>query len=301
MKPRFDAPSGSPVRPGSAAGELAWAASAAAADEVVVRMAVLRRQRRRRQLAAGAGFVGLLALAFAFYRPAPPTTAPSASAPIASRSVEVTGPRELRLPDGSRVVLDGNAQISVAMSDGLRRVTLSLGEAHFDVAKDPARPFIVAAGGVEVRAVGTSFAVRHDAATVDVLVTEGKVAVSHATAAPAFAAAGSRVLVSLASGPAAAPLVAQPVSKSEQGERLAWRLPQLRFSATPLSEAVGVFNRHASDSGLARLALDPALAHLQVSGTLRADDLDSLLVLLRNDFGLIAESQSDGTFRLRRP
>jgi transmembrane sensor len=299
MTARPGEPAPERARPRTAADELAWAASAAAADDVVARMAVLRRRHRQRQLALGAGAVGALAMVLALFRPAPTAAEPPPE--VAFRSVEVTGPRELRLSDGSTVILDGQAQISVAMSSGLRRVTLSAGEAHFDVAKDPARPFIVTAGGVEVRAVGTAFAVRHEAAAVDVLVTEGKVAVSRAAGAPAFVEAGNGVLVPLAPDPTDALPVVRPVPKPEQAGRLAWRLPHLKFSATPLAEAVAVFNRHAPLSGSPQLSVDPTLAGLQISGTLRADDLDSLLVLLRNDFGLVAEAVSAGTVHLRRP
>ena len=52
------------------------------------------------------------------------------------------------------------------------------GEAYFTVAKNPGRPFVVAAGGVGVRAVGTAFNVRLDSDAVEVLVTEGRVQVS---------------------------------------------------------------------------------------------------------------------------
>ena len=58
-----------------------------------------------------------------------------------------------------------------------------------------------------------------------------------------------------------------------------------------------MFNRH----GGRHLVIDPALEHLQLSGTLRADDTDSLLLLLRNEFGIIAVPGSDGRTELRRP
>ena len=51
------------------------------------------------------------------------------------------------------------------------------GEAHFVVAADASRPFVVSAGAVSVRAVGTEFVVRYSAREIGVLVTEGRVAV----------------------------------------------------------------------------------------------------------------------------
>jgi transmembrane sensor len=60
-------------------------------------------------------------------------------------------------------------------------VVLERGEAHFQVAKNPARPFVVVARGVEIRAVGTAFSVGLESTRVEVLVTEGQVAVETAS------------------------------------------------------------------------------------------------------------------------
>ena len=82
------------------------------------------------------------------------------------------------LKDGSVVTLNTASEIRVNYSDAVRAVELVRGEALFDVAKNKARPFVVAAGDTSVRVVGTSFTVRHfDAAPVQVLVREGIVEV----------------------------------------------------------------------------------------------------------------------------
>ena len=87
------------------------------------------------------------------------------------------------------------------------------------------------------------------------------------------------------------------VPSGERRERLNWRIPLLEFSGTPLAEAIPMFNRH----GRRHLVLDPTLGRLQLSGTLRADDTDSLFILLRNEFGIIAAPGSAGHTELRRP
>lgn len=92
----------------------------------------------------------------------------------------VGGLRQLSLADGSKVQLNTDSAVIVNFSREERRVRLERGEAHFTVAKDPARPFIVMAGGIDVRAVGTAFNVRLLSDSVDVLVTDGKVAVGAA-------------------------------------------------------------------------------------------------------------------------
>ena len=86
-------------------------------------------------------------------------------------------PREIALRDGSVMNVNRESDVAVQLTAAERRVTLARGEAHFAVAHDTARPFIVTAGGVKVRAVGTAFSVRLGDAGVEVLVTEGKVQV----------------------------------------------------------------------------------------------------------------------------
>ena len=57
-----------------------------------------------------------------------------------------------------------------------------------------------------------------------------------------------------------------------------------------------IFNRH----GRVKLVLDPALDKLQMSGILRADNIDLPLRLLRNEFGIEAEHRGGGEIHLRR-
>ncbi|MGH7956227.1 MAG: FecR family protein [Opitutaceae bacterium] len=128
----------------------------------------------------------------------------------------VTRQQRQTLADGSVVELNAGADILVDFSPARRSVRLVRSEAHFAVATDATRPFVVSAGGVEVRAVGTEFAVRFGSQEIAVLVTEGQVAVAR-TAAPAPAdavlptptepvlvAAGGRVVIPTEISPAMA-------------------------------------------------------------------------------------------------
>lgn len=287
MKPEPAAES----EPRSAA--LDWVAAQGAGEHVFARVAARTRRRRSRRLAALGTVAALVLAAGAAWRwsHAAATPAPAAPAPA---SVAASGRQTL--PDGSTVDLRNDAQISVAFDGTVRRVVLERGEAHFSVAKDPAKPFVVVAGGVAVRAIGTAFSVQFGAAAVEVLVSEGRVAVEPAPAAaaatppPAYAhlAAGHRVVVPLVAPPTAVPV--ETVSAADLAARLAWRVPRLEFAATPLAEAVAALNRHTA---VPLVLADPALGTLELSGSIRADSADSLLHLLAAEFGIRAERRPD--------
>ena len=87
----------------------------------------------------------------------------------------------ITLVDGSVIQLNTDSHIQVNYEKNQRSIVLMAGEAHFEVAKDPSRPFVVKAGDGMVRAVGTAFTVRINPEALKVIVTEGKVALAAAT------------------------------------------------------------------------------------------------------------------------
>ena len=307
-------------RPDMEAGRaaLAWAVGQGKGDDVMRQVAAqVRRNQRRRMRVAAAGIAVLLVIGI-FWQT---QQADDMRVPAVPASAVVTKPETQVLPDGSVVELNHGARIAVNFgpgSTGMRRVVLKRGEAHFQVTKNPLRPFVVVAGGVEVRAVGTAFSVQLGAQAVEVLVTEGRVAVDQPASAPpssavpsgaapapeplAFINAGHRVMVELT--PLSATTTPPPVvtvSETELRERLAWRVPLLELSGTPLAEVIPMFNRYSADGRNMRLVLaEHALGELQVSGVLRADNTAALLRLLRNEFDIVAEPRGD-TLVLRRP
>lgn len=81
------------------------------------------------------------------------------------------------LRDGTLAHLNGNSALDEDFSPGIRRVRLLRGEVYFEVSKDPTRPFVVDAGGGEVRALGTAFNVNLVGGMAEVTVTESRVSV----------------------------------------------------------------------------------------------------------------------------
>ncbi len=84
--------------------------------------------------------------------------------------------KNIDLPDGSAITLNTASEILVDITGHYRRVTLQRGEAWFDVAKDPERPFSVDVGSRSVSVLGTQFNIRKTPDQFTLAVVEGSVA-----------------------------------------------------------------------------------------------------------------------------
>ncbi|MCB1104644.1 MAG: FecR domain-containing protein [Opitutaceae bacterium] len=243
-------------------------------------------------LAAAAALTLLLSLS----RPAERA---AAIAPVAQSYLRVN--ERMALPDGSRAELKDGTQLVVQYSEVERRVRLNGGEVHFTVWKDPQRPFVVEAAGIEVRAIGTAFNVRLQPDEVQVLVTEGRVQVD----APQDPVSGAGMPVTMLSKgqkaivPRSAQVgpVVEPVTAVDIARELAWQAPRLQFQETPLAAAVAEFNR--LNRHQLELA-DPALEELRIGGTFRPDNVDGFVRLLNTTLGLDAEPSGPDRTVLRR-
>ena len=214
--------------------------------------------------------------------------------------------QQIALNDGSVVDLNVSSDVSVRLTPIERRVTLASGEAHFAVAHDTARPFIVTAAGVSVRAVGTAFSVRVGDAGVEVLVTEGKVEVTRAAGAVDAAlapdaggaprlVAGQRAMIARDGPVAGGPI--ERLSAEGLSAAVRWHSKVMTFSDLPLREAVVLFNRR-NETQL-RLA-DDTLGGLKIGGTFAADQVEAFVRLLENDGDVVAERRGTREIALRR-
>jgi transmembrane sensor len=199
--------------------------------------------------------------------------------------------------------LNAGARYEVKFTEHERGVRLMRGEALFTVTKDASRPFVVTAGAVTVRAVGTAFSVRHAPASVDVLVTEGRVAVERISAArpasreeratvpPALVDAGGFLSVPVA--PSTPPSVARPavhVSPAQIAQSLAWRQKRIEFTETPLGEVLRLFNQQNT---LQLQVADAATGQLEVSGVFWSDDAETFVRLTETALNLHSERTRD--------
>jgi transmembrane sensor len=231
-------------------------------------------------------------------------------------STAVGALRSLQLPDGSLVMLNTDSALTAAFTPEERRITLERGEAHFAVARNPDRPFIVEVGGIAVRAVGTAFKVHLEAEVVEVLVTEGKVRVDDAITGrslltspagsnheslPALGqpvlATGQKVVLALPAAvdtPASrrGEVAAIPVSREEIQRELAWQERRLDFELATLREIAAEFNRYNHH----KLVIgDPDLAQKRFGGSFRPDDLAGFVRMLQQNFGVAVDETERAT------
>lgn len=208
-------------------------------------------------------------------------------------------PTILTLSDGSVVELNIDSQVTEDFTLAERRVRLARGEAHFTVTPNPDRPFVVEAGGVMLRAVGTAFNVRLERESVDVLVTHGRVKVTPAAASASTAVSGpilearQRVSVPRASSPEV--LAVRTLAAPEVQQALRWQPNRIVFEDMPLADVIARFNRGRAEARGSWIRIgDPQLGALRFSGRLRVDDFEGFVEVLEVSFGVTARREPDG-------
>jgi len=195
----------------------------------------------------------------------------------------------LRLADHSVVHLNSDSALRVELTSGRRTLHLQKGEAYFEVAPDPTRPFVVVAAGGTARAVGTRFGVYRHQAGVRVSVVEGRVEVAVGGGGKELLNAGDTVTYSDDGG------TLSPIGHNDVGV-LDWLDGRIHFEAAPLTEVVAQFNRYQE----APLHIaDPRLSDLKLSGTFRIANLHTLPQLLPRMLPVSLEQTEEGVLLIR--
>jgi transmembrane sensor len=176
--------------------------------------------------------------------------------------------------------------VAVHYAAGERRIRLDRGEALFEVAKNPARPFIVVAGDEQVRALGTVFMVRRGAAAVAVTLLEGKVSVTTPERSDhrpsTVLAPGQRLTVRAEVGAA--------LDRPKLDAVTAWRRGQAVFDNTALIDAAAELNRYG---GRTLVIGDPSLSGLKVSGGFATSDTAEFAAAVAALYDLSIEQDGD--------
>ena len=213
------------------------------------------------------------------------------------------------MEDGSIVHVNTQSEIAIRYTDDKRIVQLLRGEALFDVAHNPSRPFRVMAGDTIAEAVGTTFNVYRTQAGASVAVIDGKVAVT---------APGARLEAEQEAGdPAAA------VARTDDGRLLleagqkaevanasntvrvaaanikavsSWSVGQLIFESERLSAIAEQFNRY---NRIRIIIDDKKLGMTELSGVFDADDPESLISTLEVMGGVLVDRSDPNIIRMR--
>jgi transmembrane sensor len=241
---------------------------------------------------AGLGVVSVGLFSLWNVRPTAPVSAPVS--PTALHFETGHGEQQgRRLADGSVLHLNTDSAVTIRFGKTERLVTLTAGQADFEVAHDPARAFRVFAGAAEVVAIGTNFDVRLEHGSTVVTVVEGRVTVglspmvgkpganSNQSLPPRFVqvAADQQIHVAADEWPAT------PVAVDAQ-QSTAWLHRQIAFDHEPLERVAAEFNRYAPKP--IEIAT-PALRSLQISGVFATDDTDAFIAFLRTLKGVRIE------------
>lgn len=183
------------------------------------------------------------------------------------------------LADGSLITLDTDTVLRTRETRKQRLIYLDRGQAFFRVAKNPSRPFIVAAGGKTVTALGTVFDVRLDNKKFQVTLIEGKVRVASPRTATqpgqwAEMAAGWQLISRNGTD-----WSLTPVSPKRQAKETGWLEGQLTFLGEPLSNVAGEMNCYSRKK---IVIANARVAQTPIDGVFRTGDIDGFVKLVTN-------------------
>ncbi len=198
-----------------------------------------------------------------------------------------------RLADNSVLHLNTDTAVTIRYGKGERLVTLTAGQAAFEVAHEPDRPFRVLAGSAEVVDIGTKFDVRLEERSTVVTVVDGRVevgpspmrAIGRTNAGQPQAArfvelaAGQQVNVAEGEWPAV------PIAVDVQSTT-AWLHQEIVFDHEPLERVAAEYNRYTAKP--IEIAT-PALRKMQITGVFTTNDPDTFVAFLRSLKGVRVE------------
>jgi len=256
--------------------------------------------RRWQTSAVAIAAVGLVIFGLLFlwnFRPIPQQASPAGATALhfATRHGEQ---QTHRLADDSVLHLNTDTAVTVQYGKTQRLVMLTSGQAAFEVAHEPNRPFLVFAGPAEVIDLGTKFDVRLRSDSTVVTVVEGRVAVGQSDISESRSMSSNpRPPVRLLElGPNQQVSVsgdAWPATPTtiDAKRTTAWLHRQIAFDHEPLERVAAEFNRYAPKP---IEIMTPELRKLEITGTFSIDDSEELLAFLRSLDGVSVDVTATG-------
>lgn len=217
------------------------------------------------------------------------TAAPSA--PLRSFSTQTGERLTVALEDGSQLYLDTGTTINVRYTSQIRQLVLERGQALFDVAKAPLRPFSVTVGDRIVTAYGTRFNIKHDGPTIEVALIKGSVGVDARGNPP-----GSNVIMQPNERLVAAGNQVSVTHYSDLGRFVSWKDGVVQFDNSSMADAVHELNRYLSSP--IHIG-DPEVKNIRISGSFPTGSSASFLEAVQFSFPVQAERDANGAISLQ--
>ena len=206
--------------------------------------------------------------------------------------------RVLTLADGSQVALDSRSEVRVQYSSRARELTLTKGQARFDVARDIERPFSVTADGHKVIAMGTSFNVDLFGPSLLVTLIEGRVVVSSTPALIELTRVDTpvpRITLDAGEQVVFSPRTPPSVARVNLGQATAWENGEVVSDNDSLATIVARMNRYAKH---AVIIGDAQTGELRLSGVFHTGDTEGFVSTIVAYLPVRAEQEMDGAVRL---
>ncbi|WP_036714759.1 FecR family protein [Paracoccus sp. J55] len=239
--------------------------------EPLERIAAYRRKRRRSKTATlAAGCLVAVAVSGWIWLENPNLIQNMAADYVTARSERQT----ITLPDGSTVLMDADSALDADNSPTERRVRLLRGAASFDV--QPSQiPFIVEAGGGEVRVLGTQFDVNLNDQGVLVTLSRGSVQVS-------LDDTGQQVVLTPGESVEYNGAGLQAARAVDLEESTAWHEGRLIFNNARLADVVAQISRYRDG----RIVLvGSSVGKRRVSGNISLDNTNAALRAMQSSVG----------------
>jgi transmembrane sensor len=287
--------------------ELAWNSiqsqwSAAEALKDSPELIALRAEARRSDLSSSAGnrswrlplalaasiAFGMVVSTFAFKH------SRMTASPAQTFATAIGEQKTFELQDQSQLMLDTDTEARVVYTDERREVQLLKGRAHFIVAHNPDRPFIVQAGSGSIRALGTVFDVSKLGDTVTVFLASGRVQVG-------IKASGAADTATLLPGEEVSYENATFVSSKRalSGDvAMAWQHRDLVLHETSLLDAVTEMNRYSREQIV--IDRDESLRSAPLNGVFHVDDRRSFLEAVQAALSVDTVAERNGDVLLKR-
>ena len=180
--------------------------------------------------------------------------------------------RRLELADGSILTMNTDSAVDLAFDGAKRELILRRGEIHIETRPDPlrpARPFLVSTPVGRATALGTRFDVDLMGDHAQVAVEQGAVRLEPRLATHASVVVPAGMAATFDAGSATAPTAFPP---QQQG----WVDGMLYANGMRLDALVAALARYRPG----RLACDPAVGSLRISGAYPVDDTDRALAAI---------------------